>query len=480
MWRAIGAIACAVLLTVLPPPALAAPGNGQLAAVVDDQLVTLNPDGSGLRTLWTAPRGEVISGLTWSPDGNRLAFAATRRIAVYDLLTGRLAAVTNPPGDAVDADPGWSADGTRIGFRRANGLLQTAMTVDAAGGDPRLLQYPVAAATTALAWQPNLSGVTLVVGNQLVFAGLDLLPPVVGAPAWAPDGSQIAFANADGLHALAAGAPAPSQVAAAPAGPPRWSPDAAALAYPAGAELRIVAAAGGASRRVLTAATGVATVDWQPCTAGRTARCESVAPPRCSVVTLAATTQTDQPVDLPAPPCSDPAGRELSLVMVKAPDHGTLAGRRYTPAPGFAGHDVVAYRVSNGVAESELVRVTIFVVPRPTAAPQPAVRVPLQRAPFLSARAIPRLDGRRRARVRVSCDQDCTLAVRLTGRLRSKRALKGPLARRTLVARQVVSVRLRLPKKPHGRVKTVWIIGSVRNAVGVRSVKLPVRLTRPR
>ncbi len=205
--------------------------------------------------------------------------------------------------------------------------------------------------------------------------------------------------------------------------------------------------------------------------------CESVTPPRCTVATVVVTTQADQPVDLPAPPCSDPAGRVLSLVVVKAPDHGTLAGRRYTPAPGFTGQDVVTYRMSNGAAESEPVRVTIFVVPRPAAAPaQPTIRVPTQRAPFLSAQVTPRLDGRRRALVRLSCDQDCSLAVRLTGRLGSKRTLKGPLVRRTLAARRVISLRLRLPRKPNGRLKTVWIVGSVRNAAGVRSVKLPVRL----
>jgi hypothetical protein len=104
----------------------------------------------------------------------------------------------------------------------------------------------------------------------------------------------------------------------------------------------------------------------------------------------------------------------------------------------------------------------------------------MQRAPFLSAKAKPRLDGRRRALVRLSCDQDCALAVRLTGRLGSKRTLKGPLVRRTLAARRVISLRLRLPRRPKGRLKTVWIVGNVRNAAGVRAVKLPVRLRSPR
>ena len=67
-------------------------------------------------------------------------------------------------------------------------------------------------------------------------------------------------------------------------------------------------------------------------------------------------------------------GRALSLVVVKPPDHGTVAGLRYTPAPGFSGQDVLSYRVSNGVGESETVRVTVFVVPRPVATAPAASR----------------------------------------------------------------------------------------------------------
>ena len=40
-------------------------------------------------------------------------------------------------------------------------------------------------------------------------------------------------------------------------------------------------------------------------------------------------------------------------------------------------------------------------------------------------------------------------------------------------------MRLRLPAKPRGTLRTVWITGRVRNAAGdVRAVKLPVRLPR--
>ena len=82
--------------------------------------------------------------------------------------------------------------------------------------------------------------------------------------------------------------------------------------------------------------------------------------------------------------------------------------------------------------------------------------------------------------VALACDQDCSLTVRLTAKLRSsKRRLNGPRLKRTVVAGRTVRLRLRLPRKPAGKVKTVWVTGYVRNAAGdVRTVKLPVR--RPR
>jgi hypothetical protein len=471
MRRAIRSFACAVgVSAALCAPAVAAPANGQLAAVADGRLVALNSDGSGRRTLAVADPDQIAE-LAWSPGGNRLAFVKAGEIGVLELATGRVISVTTGGGDA---NPGWSLDGTRIGFRR--GLLT--MTVAATGGNSQVNGLALLDGTTQIAWAPDLKSTAVVVAGVLALPLLKTPPAVTGAPAWSPDGGAIAFANGEGLSTLAVTDGAVAPVATGMAEAPRWSPDSRSLVYTAGSELRIAAVTGGQSQVVLTATT-LGAADWQPCTAGITASCESVAPPHCAATTATATTEAGQPVDLPPAPCADPAGRPLAVVVIKPPEHGTLAGLRYTPAAGFTGQDAVSYRVSNGAAESESVRITIFVVPRPAsgATVKPPATAP--RSPFLSARATPRLDRGRRTRVELSCDQDCSIVVRLTARLRSQRTLDGPQLKRSAKAGQVFSVRLRLAARPRGAVKTVWITGRVRNAAGdVRAVKLPVRLPR--
>ena len=98
----------------------------------------------------------------------------------------------------------------------------------------------------------------------------------------------------------------------------------------------------------------------------------------------------------------------------------------------------------------------------------------------LTARVAPRLDRKRKTLVKLACDQDCSFEVRLTGTLKKpKKTLRGTVLKRTLRAGQVLSVRLRLPTKPKGRLKSVYVTGTVRNAAGEkRDVKLPVRLPR--
>src|SRR4051794_11674636 len=115
MRRSIRAFACAIGWFVACCGAAVAAPNGQLAAVVDGRLVTLNADSSGLRLLPVPDAGQITE-LAFSPGGNRLAFVKAGEISVLDLASGRTQSVI--AGGGSDANPAWTSDGRMIAFRR--------------------------------------------------------------------------------------------------------------------------------------------------------------------------------------------------------------------------------------------------------------------------------------------------------------------------------------------------------------------------
>ena len=58
--------------------------------------------------------------LRFSPDGNRIAYARSSHIEIYDFAAKTTWAVAQP-AEAIDSDPAWSADGGRVAFRREYG-----------------------------------------------------------------------------------------------------------------------------------------------------------------------------------------------------------------------------------------------------------------------------------------------------------------------------------------------------------------------
>ncbi len=195
--------------------ALAAPA--ELAFTSEGGIFSLKADGSGRAPLVPAPKGEVVGGAAWSPDGTRLVYDQgdedTSRLMLKD-ATGTRELTTRRAGVS-DASPVWSPDGSTLLFTRFT-LTETAITTqivtrDVATGAERVL-------------------VTQDAGNRLAS---------VVAPTYSPDGATIAYTygrydrNVDFLPEIrtmpAAGGPARTLIRRAQG--PSYSPDGTRLAY---------------------------------------------------------------------------------------------------------------------------------------------------------------------------------------------------------------------------------------------------------
>lgn len=226
--------------TPLPTPfpvTTAAPGTSQRLAITEssgDQtdIYLVRTDSADVVNLTNNSVADF--GISWSPDGTRIAFASTRdgnaEIYVMQADGTRPQRLTHRPES--DIAPVWSPDGTRIAFEQRLSRAVSIIYVMAADGSnlTRLADgiRPV--------WSPN--------GTQLIFSdsiqsdaeihlinadGSDERYLVNGnRPSWSPDGTRILFdynaqvytinVNGTDLTALADGIE------------PIWSPDGTQIA----------------------------------------------------------------------------------------------------------------------------------------------------------------------------------------------------------------------------------------------------------
>ena len=409
----------------LPSPQAA---NGQLAAVADGRLVTLNPDGSGLRTMPVPDAGQITE-LAFSPGGNRIAFVKAGELSVLELTTGRIVPLTSL---GRDANPAWSADGLTIGFRRGAGLFRVAA---AGGGQPELVRELPNVLTTDIAWAPDLQDFTAVVAGALVWPGLALPPAVTGVPAWAPDRHALAFARPGGLSTIAPGAAA-EPVLEAPAGSPRWAPDSSALVFVARGAVRTLTLA---TRRGDDAAGRGRAARAGRLAAMRRGRHAELRVGRAAALQRARGDRldADRRADRPAGaavhrPCRAPADADV----VK--DAGSRDGLRPALHAGARllgpGHGRPTASATAS-CDSEIYRVTRLRRPAPA---RDGARPGHPTARARPGRAVPERERDAAAGpqattlVRVSCDQDCSMAVRLSATLRTRKTFTGPQVRRTI------------------------------------------------
>ena len=162
-------------------PPLGAPTNGLLAFASGGDIVVVEPDGSGRRTLISAP--SELGGMAYSPDGRRLAYwsralSGTWELTVVGADGGKPVTVASanlqPTGPALG--PSWSPDGSTIAYSARDPLVDGSLSCANWGnGDFCRSRIFLAAADGSGA-------------RQIGDPDLD-----ARSPDWSPDGSTIAF-----------------------------------------------------------------------------------------------------------------------------------------------------------------------------------------------------------------------------------------------------------------------------------------------
>ncbi len=192
-----------VSLSICMALTLLAPGCGQQeplqlcfvsskADVADyTEIYVMNADGSNRINLTDNPALDADP--SWSPDGEKIAFASRGEIYVMDADGNNLTRLTHSEGS--EFMPRWSPDGKRIAF-----LHEGALSVMGADGTHQTSLVHQIEADGYFVWSPD--GTRIAFNSQQL--GIVVLTVDTGSlfstgnkadwgPSWSPDGKRIAF-----------------------------------------------------------------------------------------------------------------------------------------------------------------------------------------------------------------------------------------------------------------------------------------------
>jgi Tol biopolymer transport system component len=183
-------------------------------------IYVMNADGTNLRQVTTLSTGvyDIEHGLSWSPDGTKIAFNdSTDIFTINDIFTIKIDGsnrVNLTNGSGYNYQPAWSPDGSSIAFTRNEGLHSTIYKMNADGSNGIRITYCELCDNQGGQSSPDWS----FDGGQIVFRdfrdtdyllngisvvnsdGTELKRLVTGIdycdmPKWSPDGTKIIFSN---------------------------------------------------------------------------------------------------------------------------------------------------------------------------------------------------------------------------------------------------------------------------------------------
>jgi len=180
-------------------------------------IYVMNADGTGTRALTSTKEDDAHP--TWSPDGERIAFARAGPGDIYVMSADGSGARRISDPLVQEAEPAWSPDGAWIAYiRRTPGTSVREVWLARPDGSERHALTSEGAKAYTPAWSPD-SGRIVFTSDQdgevfeLYTVGIDgkglrSVTPTAGdlfEPAWSPDGSRIAFSEGGSIFAIELG-----------------------------------------------------------------------------------------------------------------------------------------------------------------------------------------------------------------------------------------------------------------------------------